>query len=207
MVATICHQRAGHHPGNRRQQLAGNMPSLRNQPDSSRSNLPKLYYRSTTEERAKNQESRGTYYKEFSQSAPGEVPGLRKYDNGVRKLGSDPKTTRQLARKLDTFDEPMPRWLPELLRNHTPPFSKDFPTNLLLSRSKFWPSQPPKNAFFYGRGLKWPKVKNMMVKHPKFIESCPNVNETLWNLKPALKPRPHAYQVRRSTGRFEHGVK
>ena len=196
MVATICHQRAGQQSQNRRQQLTGSMPSLSNQPTSGRSNLPKLYYRDRTDERFKNQEIKGAYFKGYAGGNHGEVPGLRRYDNGVTKLGSDPKTTR-LSRKIEVFDDPMPRWLPELLRNHTPPFSKDFPTNLLLSRSKFWPTQPSKNAFFYGKGLKWPKVKHMVVKHPKFIESSPNVTETLWNLKPALKPRSHFSYSRR----------
>ena len=188
MVATVCRHQGGP-PAERRQQLTGNMPSLRSQSNTARSNLPKLYYRSRIEDRSKSLDNKGSFYKRCSEGNPGEVPGLRRYDSAMRKLATDSKTTRQLSRKLEVRDEPMPRWLPELLRNQTPPFSKDFPTNLLLSRSRFWPSQPPKPSFFYGKGLKWPKVKHMVVKHPKLIESCPNVNETLWNLKPAVRLR------------------
>ena len=181
MVASLCHQRSSHQTGSRRQQIAGHMPNLRNQSASGPSNLPKLYFRSQTDEHL-NDRAKNTYFKAFAGVSPGEVPGLRRYDDGFNKVSHDPKPNRNLGKKGPPFGS-MPKWLPDLFGQHPAPFSKDFPTNLLLSKSKFWPALPPKNNFLYGKGLKWPKVKHMVVKHPKFIESCPDVRETLWSYK------------------------
>ena len=193
MVMSVCQNEQCKH-------LSGGLPALRRSSFFGSTNLPRFYDRTRNEDQIKL--PKNSYFKKMygNISAPGEVPGLRKYDNCLKRKIQTNENKKSAGKKLESIVEPMPRWLPELFSTRICPFSKDFPTNLLLSKEQFWPSQPLKSSVYCNKGLKWPKVKHMVVKHPKFIESSPTIKETLWSLRTSNKER---FRVRR--GRCQTG--
>ena len=170
MITSLC-PRDRHR---KRDRITNRLPALTNREVSRPCSLPKLHQKNRATESLKNVST--GYLKGFTGSAPSlsssNVPALRRYDSERKKPTNPSQVKQNNLKKLIGLQEPMPEWLPELLSAKTSLFSKDFPTNFLLSRSRFWPSQPRKSDLYFGKTLKWPKVKNMVVKHPKFIESC-----------------------------------